>query len=87
MIGEMPMAVEANYCFVTQIGEQRQRPQDIMEAWADGNEFRVYQFATIITVNDTTRLRMAGFTHVRVVYQRDDLSVSAVDIDLKRYAS
>lgn len=77
---------DANPCWVTQTDGRDAETREAIEAdFAAGKPFRVYQYATIVTVGHAQRLMMSGFTHLRVVFQRKDLSVSALDIDLKKF--
>lgn len=72
-----------NPCFVTQHHRSSQDPKEIEHDWHAGKEFRVYHFANIITINNSLQLRMASFTHVRVVYLDLDLQARALDIELQ----
>lgn len=78
----------ANPCWVTQPDGRKETTREAIEAdWAAGKLFRVYQFATTVSVGHSANLLHAGFTHLRVVFQREDLSVDALDIDLNKFVS
>lgn len=47
------------------------RADDIVDAWRQGEPFRMYEHGPV-TVQDTVRMRMAGFTHVTFVWKIDD---------------
>lgn len=82
------MTDSRNPCWVTETGTTETRatsPAEIEHRWVTGKPFRVYRHALDVTVADTDRLIRAGFTCVRVVWQRDDLSVAATDVDLERH--
>lgn len=73
-----------NPCFLTPRGAKTYESVDeVRAAWNDGAEFRVYIFAHIITIADTNRLLASGFTHAKIVWQRKDLRVMNVEIELK----
>lgn len=73
-----------NLCYVSPRGATTYETVDeVRAAWADGKEFRIYQYANLISKADTNRLMRAKFTHVRVVWQRKDFRVMHYDIELK----
>lgn len=73
-----------NPCYVTPRGAKTYESVDeVRAAWTDGAEFRVYQYAVIITKADTNRLLAAKFTHVRFVWQDKDLCVKHYDLELR----
>ena len=75
-----------SYLYVTQPGTRlRTAPAEIIHDWSIGLEFRVYRFANKVTKAASHHLIAAGFTHVRVVWQRPDLSVTSTDIDISQY--
>jgi hypothetical protein len=72
-----------NPCFVTQTRKPPSTdPQEIQNDWHEGKMFRVYRYQIDISRESTLKLIMSGFTHVIVVYQRADLSVTACAIQL-----
>ena len=74
-----------NPCYVSPRGAKTYETVDeVRAAWTDGAEFRIYQYAHIISVTDTNRLLRAKFTHVRIVWQRQDFRVMHHDIELKQ---
>lgn len=76
----------ANPCWVTQADGRKAETREAIEAdWSEGKEFCVYQHAVRVTVGHTDRLVRAGFTHLRVVYQRTDLTLGAVDVELSKF--
>lgn len=73
-----------NICYLSPRGARTYESVDeVRAAWADGVEFRVYEYAVLITKVDTNRLLKAKFTHVRIVWQRKDFRVMHHDIELK----
>lgn len=73
-----------NPCFLTPRGLKTYETVDeVRAAWNDGAEFRIYVYATLITRADTNRLLRSKFTHVRIVWQRQDFRIMHVDIELK----
>ena len=73
-----------NPCYVSPRGSTTYEAVDeVRAAWADGKEFRIYQYAVMITVADTNRLLRAKFTHIRFVWQRKDWRVMHYDLELK----
>lgn len=65
-------------------GRQYRREDEILADWNDGKDFKIYQ-GPYCSVRDTLRMKMANFTHVFFIYQKEDLSVHHVSLDLSTY--
>lgn len=73
-----------NFAFVTCAGENVNchDPNLMVEMWHAGIEFRLYNWGPI-TNEFTLKLKMAGFTHVKFVWQVPGEPVRSHDMELK----
>lgn len=46
--------------------------EQLRDMWHSGEVFRIWRHAIDVTVHSSLKLRMAGFTHVRIVYTHPD---------------
>ena len=75
-----------NPCFVTQPNIRlRKIDEAIVSDWAAGREFRMYRAARMITTEQSAQLLAAGFTHIAVIWQREDLSATSTLIDIAHH--
>lgn len=57
-------------------------PEEILANWHDGKDFKIYQ-GPYTSIRDQLKMRMSGFTHVKVIYHDRDMQVKHLDIELK----
>ena len=62
--------MERNECYLTAMpgGSDFRSAEEAETLWNEGRTFRVYQ-GYMTSKEDSLKLRMAGFTHVRFVWQ------------------
>ena len=57
-------------------------PDEILANWHDGKDFKIYQ-GSYTSIRDSLKMRMSGFTHVKVIYQNADGKIVDHNIELK----
>jgi hypothetical protein len=76
--------VAVNCALVSTIAGDTYRSKDeVLAHWYSGGEWRLYRHGPI-SVADSTKLRMAGFTHVKFIWQTpEDFVMMTHDLELK----
>jgi hypothetical protein len=74
-----------NYLFLTGRGFEPRSAEEARDAWESGKQFKVYQLGTVLTARDTAKIVAAGASHIGFVFQRDDLSVACLFLELTDY--
>lgn len=74
-----------NHCFCTALSPKVYTEQvQIEHDWNEGQHFQVYRSQKTLCKDDAFKLRMAGFTHVMVVWQHPNEGMTSMgcEIDL-----
>lgn len=61
-----------NPCFLFVPKGTSHTVEEIRDMWHRGEVFRVWRHQIDVTVHSSLKLRMAGFTHVRIVFTQPD---------------
>jgi hypothetical protein len=70
--------------YVTPHRRTPQSRDEILADWHDGKPYRVYlSGGVLISGNETTKLKMAGVTHIHFIWQLEDLRMQDYLFELK----